>query len=63
MPDYRFHALLLSRDAISLLVGAGGFEPPTSCSQSRRANQAALRPVLGRIAPVVDAARRNFGRG
>ena len=28
------------------LVGAGGFEPPTSCSQSRRANQAALRPEL-----------------
>ena len=25
-------------------VGAGGFEPPASCSQSRRANQAALRP-------------------
>ncbi len=26
------------------LVGTGGFEPPASCSQSRRANQAALRP-------------------
>ncbi len=26
------------------LVGARGFEPPTSCSQGRRANQAALRP-------------------
>jgi hypothetical protein len=30
------------------VVGAGGFEPPTSCSQSRRANQAAPRPA-GRI--------------
>ena len=27
-------------------VGAGGFEPPASCSQSRRANQAAPRPVV-----------------
>ena len=26
------------------LVGTGGFEPPTSCSQGMRANQAALRP-------------------
>ncbi len=27
-----------------LLVGARGFEPPTSASRTRRANQAALRP-------------------
>jgi hypothetical protein len=27
-------------------VGMAGFEPATSCSQSRRANQAALHPVL-----------------
>ncbi len=27
-----------------LMVGAVGFEPTTSCSQGRRANQAALRP-------------------
>ena len=26
------------------LVGKGGFEPPTSCSRSMRANQAALLP-------------------
>ena len=26
------------------LVGTGGFEPPTSCSQSRRANRTAPRP-------------------
>ncbi len=26
------------------MVGAAGFEPATSCSQSRRANRAALRP-------------------
>ena len=26
------------------MVGAAGFEPATSCSQGRRANQAALRP-------------------
>lgn len=28
------------------MVGKGGFEPPASCSQSRRANQAALLPGL-----------------
>jgi hypothetical protein len=28
-----------------LPVGMAGFEPATSCSQSRRANQAALHPV------------------
>src|SRR6185437_15129560 len=28
-----------------LQIGAPGFEPGTSCSQSRRANQAAPRPV------------------
>ena len=28
----------------SLVVGARGFEPPTPCSQSRYASQAALRP-------------------
>jgi hypothetical protein len=27
-------------------VGAAGFEPATSCSQSRRANRTTLRPVL-----------------
>ena len=26
------------------MVGAAGFEPAASCSQGRRANQAALRP-------------------
>jgi hypothetical protein len=30
-------------------VGAAGFEPATSCSQSTRANQAALRPVGARV--------------
>jgi hypothetical protein len=29
-------------------IGAPGFEPGTSCSRSRRANRAALRPVLHR---------------
>ena len=28
------------------VVGAVGFEPTTSCSQGRRANQAALRPDI-----------------
>ena len=32
-------------------VGAAGFEPATSCSQSRRANQAALRPASGQHSP------------
>ena len=31
------------------MVGTGGFEPPTSCSQSRRANQAAPRPDKNRF--------------
>ena len=31
------------------LIGTGGFEPPASCSQSRRANQAALRPAEGPV--------------
>src|SRR3989337_1572717 len=31
-------------------VGADGLEPPTSCSQSRRANQAALRPAGAMLA-------------
>ena len=28
------------------MVGASRFERPTSCSQGRRANQAALRPAI-----------------
>jgi hypothetical protein len=31
---------------LGVSVGLGGFEPPTSCSQSRRANQTALQPVF-----------------
>jgi hypothetical protein len=35
------------------VVGAAGFEPATSCSQGRRANQAALRPdPLGCQSPI-----------
>lgn len=30
------------------MVGVGGFEPPTSCSQSRRSSQTELHPVLRR---------------
>ena len=46
-PTRRAFCFTLRRGRIylSLVVGAGGFEPPTSCSQSRRANQAALRPA------------------
>jgi hypothetical protein len=29
------------------LIGAGGFEPPASGSQSQRSNQAELHPELG----------------
>ncbi len=36
-------ALVLTVIGIKL-VGANGFEPSTSCSRSRRASQAALRP-------------------
>ena len=35
------------------MVGAAGFEPATSCSQGRRANQAAPRPdPLGSKDPI-----------
>ncbi len=34
----------ISRKPFLLVVGAVGFEPTASCSQGRRANQAALRP-------------------
>ena len=30
--------------SLTLLIGARGFEPPTSCAQGRRASQAAPRP-------------------
>ena len=33
-----------SQKPVELLVGARGFEPPTSASRTLRANQAALRP-------------------
>ncbi len=36
--------LLQLNEILNFLVGAAGFEPATSCSQGRRANQAALRP-------------------
>ena len=42
----------------ALHVGAPGFEPGTSCSQSRRANQAALHPVRCATCP----ARRHDSR-
>ncbi len=31
---------------LNAVIGANGFEPSTSCSQGRRANQTALRPVI-----------------
>ena len=34
-------------------IGARGFEPRTSCSRSRRANRAALRPVCRRARNVM----------
>ena len=34
---------------MKVLVGARGFEPPTSASRTLRANQAALRPDKGII--------------
>lgn len=49
------------------MVGAAGFEPATSCSQGRRANQAALRPerrrdtsmVRSRPAPALSCQSRH----
>src|SRR5215469_3155493 len=42
-------------------VGMAGFEPAASCSQSRRANQAALHPVplTWMVRPNVDLVRSN----
>ncbi len=40
------------------MVGVGGFEPPTSCSRSRRANQAALHPECVAIASLDVADRQ-----
>ena len=42
-------------------VGMAGFEPAASCSQSRRANQAALHP--GPFHPSSATQARSFGRG
>ncbi len=38
------------------LVGAAGFEPATSCTPSKRASRATLRPEPGR-----EVYRRGFG--
>ena len=39
-------------------IGTVGFEPPASCSQSRRSNQAELRPVAVSVARRAGAPRR-----
>lgn len=44
----------------ALPIGARGFEPRTSCSRSRRANRAALRPVFQRARNVIGPSI--FGR-
>ena len=43
------------------MVGATGFEPATSCSQSKRSSQAELRPDRGRP-PVAIATREESRR-
>src|ERR1043166_3437506 len=45
--------------ARAALVGARGFEPPTYCSQGRRANQAALLPVRRSLGREAKARRPN----
>ena len=40
------------------MVGASGFEPPASCSRSRRASQAALRPDTGTASQINMLAHR-----
>ncbi len=42
------------------LIGARGFEPPTSCAQGRRANQAALRPDKGRFQNAIKLQEKAF---
>src|SRR5262249_28677803 len=49
-----------SRKLVKSLVGAAGFEPTTSCTQNRRADQAAPRPDGGRNL-VAPARPRNPG--
>ena len=47
VPNGYLHRLLAMADTFEkhlLQVGMAGFEPAASCSQSRRANQAALHP-------------------
>ena len=39
-------SLASASNVFGKLVGASRFERPTSCSQGRRANQAALRPAI-----------------
>ena len=46
-------ARLISNPSFLPVVGAEGFEPPTLCSQSRCASQAALRPVTKRMAKCI----------
>ncbi len=42
-----FAALCVTGDAVEeILVGARGFEPPTSCSQSRRATRLRHAPMM-----------------
>jgi hypothetical protein len=42
------------------LVGMAGFEPAASCSQSRRANQAAPHPAGPTVAYLPVASRRGW---
>ncbi|KUK85758.1 MAG: hypothetical protein XE03_1912 [candidate division TA06 bacterium 34_109] len=42
---YSFLKSNLKLPSIDWMVGARGFEPPTSWSRTKRANQAALRPA------------------
>ena len=45
-----FKLLFLKKQRFKLCVGVPGFEPGTSCSQSRRANRTALHPEVLSIA-------------
>ena len=53
---------LIARKRLKELVGASGFEPPTSWSRTRRSSQAEPRPVILSVAVLAGAYKPCFRR-
>ncbi len=47
---------------LDILVGMEGFEPPASCSQGKRASQAALHPVISNARFIIPKMNRSVKR-